>query len=310
MLFINEGQVLVAALDDGNVIINAVHGSHTKLVIKCDNVLPATLISCSGEDDVVGILRGLDMQLVRVKFSNTSQLEIVGLATFPVEKLEGIAHQSSFKIDQLLIPTTTTLLHSSCVFMESPWYDDVTSKPHSLNTINENSKQVAGDNNIQLTSMHMVKDADTIRFVAIGNTKKGGSFYSSMYTASLDIRYNVNSTESGKLLFYQKVKLGNSFCTSAFNDTTCAISLPAGVFILNLTVLFDSPSNDGKSLPLTLDEFKGATQVLLTTKANAVGGTSWSGSVLNLQALASSKEYSKSLFICKNHKSCFLKLEI
>jgi len=303
LLFINDDNAVVAVFDDGSVVVYAVEGSQaTKLpkLAHTDDATPISLVRCDGDSDIFGMVRGLEIELVQVKLSNSAPLQVIGVAALPVEEGE---HPTSLKIDQTLVPTATTLFKSSLVFMESPWYNDHSSVPHTLDQLNDNGTQVAGNNNIQLSSMHMIKESDAFHFVAVGATKKGGAFVSFLYSGSLDIQYSSNS-EHDSISLYQKVKLGSSFCTCHFKETKCAVSLSEGIFVLDLAALLVSPSCGAKVVPLTIDEFKGAAQVLVTAKASAVGGTSWSGSVLNLQSLvsSSSSQYTTSLFVCKNHK--------
>ncbi len=302
LLFVYDGRVLVAAFDDGNVVLYAVEGSQSKLVKNSDDILPITLISCAGDSSIFGIVRGLSIELIHVQLSsNHNPLQVVGVASFPVETVD----ETAFKIDQMLLPIATTLFACSLVFMETPWYDDHTSSPHTIEKLNDNSKQSEGDNNVNMSNMHMIKENDTIHFVAVGATKKGGTFVSYVYSGSLEIRYKSNA-ELEKIFMYQKVKLGASFCTCNFRDKKCVIALSEGVFILDLTTLFVSPGCVGNIIPLTFNEFKEATHVGLSTKEHSVGSTSYSGSRLLLQ----SSQSGLTLFICRNHKSGLLKLEI
>lgn len=345
MIFINEGCALVAAYDDGGVAIHAIQGGSTILNSSSSSVHPI-LVQCHGDENVFGVVRGSEIEVIRVtlragvSFGHTNPLQVVGtsLSSLSLHPSSVEEAMQALKIDTATVPITTTVFRSTFVFMESGWLaEDETGPSRNLDRIHANSKQTIDDGGSTRVDsrggVHMIKDSDNdlIHFVAVGASKKKGiasdtpAIVSYFYSGSIATRYSgVRVDDHSSIHLYQRVKIGSSFVTISFTQTTAAVSLPEAVFLLDLKALLLSPltptptlipndnksNNDYKVVPLTFNEFKDATQILLSCSGHTVGGTSMSGSVLSLVNDTPGGESSHpSLFVCKNHKTMFLKID-
>ena len=209
------------------MVITCVHGGSIVCSSSSSSSSPLpTLVQCHGDDSVFGIVRGPEIEVIRVSLNSSSSsvlkaLEVVGTSVMPsssvsssVSVTQSLNQEDAarvLKIDSSVVPVATTLLSSKMIFMESPWYandndnnnsnDDDTSieQPYSLERIHANSRQMAigSDDNSTHTiggGVHMIKDSDSdrIHIVALGvaaKRKDSGSRNGSSKTPAATVSY-------------------------------------------------------------------------------------------------------------------------